>query len=260
LDIYRHNPWRAPGSAPVLDACGLAGGTPWRANVSEWGDFVDNRYAAHGDAGSKVLAPLPTGVVWKAGGEAEAVWQIGANHGGGYSYRLCPRGEPLTEACFQAHPLDFVAGKQALLFPNGTRLPIAATYVSDGTLPVGSIWALNPIPPRCLGGADTGNECKSGQVWPNCSTCPGTLGSDCTTCDNVPEPSFPPPCDEGSTTGLCSGNQGRGMGGQPPLPVAVVDTLAVPASLSPGEYVLGWRLDCEATAQVWSNCADITIA
>ena len=80
LDIYRHNPWRAPGSAPVLDACGLAGGTPWRANVSEWGDFVDNRYAAHGDAGSKVLAPLPTGVVWKAGGEAEAVWQIGANH------------------------------------------------------------------------------------------------------------------------------------------------------------------------------------
>ena len=28
-DIYRHNPWRAPGAAPVADACGLAGGTPW---------------------------------------------------------------------------------------------------------------------------------------------------------------------------------------------------------------------------------------
>eukprot|EP01051_Picozoa_sp_SAG22_P021815 SAG22_NODE_4971_length_1119_cov_1.742157_2_plen_176_part_01 len=28
LDIYRNNPWRAPGSAPVMDSCGLAGGTP----------------------------------------------------------------------------------------------------------------------------------------------------------------------------------------------------------------------------------------
>ena len=26
-DIYQHNPWRAPGAAPVADACGLAGGT-----------------------------------------------------------------------------------------------------------------------------------------------------------------------------------------------------------------------------------------
>jgi hypothetical protein len=24
-DIYKHNPWRAPGSAPVANACGLAG-------------------------------------------------------------------------------------------------------------------------------------------------------------------------------------------------------------------------------------------
>ena len=35
LDIYRFNPWRAPGSAPVADACGLAGGTPWGADVAE---------------------------------------------------------------------------------------------------------------------------------------------------------------------------------------------------------------------------------
>jgi hypothetical protein len=25
-DIYKYNPWRSPGSAPVLDACGMAGG------------------------------------------------------------------------------------------------------------------------------------------------------------------------------------------------------------------------------------------
>ena len=47
LDIYRHNPWRAPGSAPVADACGLAGGTPWGKNVSEWGDYVPTIFAKH---------------------------------------------------------------------------------------------------------------------------------------------------------------------------------------------------------------------
>lgn len=261
LDIYQHNPWRYPGSAPVVDACGLAGGTPWPKNVSEWGDYVPTKYAAHGDYGSKVLPHQPSGVVWKAGDEAEVVWQIGANHGGGYSYRLCPLGEDLTEACFQRHPLKFNTAKQALLFPNGTRLPIKGTFVSDGTLPLGSMWAMNPIPPRCLGGHDTKpyDPCRSGQVYPNCKPCPGTAGSDCTTCDNDPAPSFEPPCDESKIPGLCSGNQGYGMGGVPAGPVSVVDSIVLPTDLPPGPYVLGWRLDCEATAQVWSNCADVQI-
>eukprot|EP00912_Choanoflagellata_sp_UC4_P001119 UC4_evm1s694 len=34
-DIYQHNPWRAPGSAPVEDACGLAGGSYLRTNGAE---------------------------------------------------------------------------------------------------------------------------------------------------------------------------------------------------------------------------------
>ena len=41
---------------------------------------------------------------------------------------------------------------------------------------------------------------------------------------------------------------------------AVKDLLQVPAGLKAGKYVLGWRMDCEATAQVWSNCADITLS
>lgn len=36
-----------------------------------------------------------------AGGEGEVVWQVRFNHGGGYSYRLCPAEDNLTEACFQ---------------------------------------------------------------------------------------------------------------------------------------------------------------
>ena len=83
LDIYAHNPWRAPGSAPIVDACGLAGGTPWAKNASEWGDYVPTKYAAHGDHGTKQLPRQPTATVWRAGGSAEVVWQIGANHGGG---------------------------------------------------------------------------------------------------------------------------------------------------------------------------------
>ena len=259
LDIYRHNPWRSPGSAPVADACGLAGGTPWGKNVSEWGDYTPTVYAKHGDYGTKVLPVQRTDAVWKAGDAVEVVWQIGANHGGGYSYRLCPLNETLSEACFQRYPLDFDRSKQALIYPNGTRLPIKGTFVSDGTLPVGSTWAANPIPPRCLGGADVGNPCFRGQTYPNCKPCPGTAGSDCTTCDNTPDPSFPPHCEEGSTPGLCSGNQGVGMYGVPAGPVSVVDTIHIPAGLAAGAWVLGWRLDCEATAQVWSNCADVTI-
>jgi hypothetical protein len=40
---------------------------------------------------------------------------------------------------------------------------------------------------------------------------------------------------------------------------AIEDGLKVPSDAPPGEYVLGWRWDCETSSQVWQNCADITI-
>jgi len=50
---------------------------------------------------------------------------------------------------------------------------------------------MNPIPPRCLGG-----DC--GVMKPFCEPCPLPVeGRDCTTCDNIQNPSFEPPCDEG---------------------------------------------------------------
>jgi len=39
----------------------------------------------------------------------------------------------------------------------------------------------------------------------------------------------------------------------------VSDHVIIPAELPPGEYVLGWRWDCEETAQIWQNCADVTV-
>ena len=99
-DIYRHNPWRSPGAAPVANPCGLAGGTPWGQNVSEEGIYINTSLAHHGMRGTS-LPPMPTGVKWRRGGEAEVAWNVRNNHGGGYSYRICPASEPITEACFQ---------------------------------------------------------------------------------------------------------------------------------------------------------------
>ena len=39
----------------------------------------------------------------------------------------------------------------------------------------------------------------------------------------------------------------------------VRDMVKVPSGLPPGDYVLGFRYDCEATAQVWNSCSDIKL-
>lgn len=55
---------------------------------------------------------------------------------------------------------------------------------------------------------------------------------------------------DGSGQGTCSGDWTLGM---------IADKVIIPKGLKPGHYVLGWRNDCEETAQVWQNCADVKI-
>lgn len=204
-----------------------------------------------------LLPPLNgSEVVWTIGGEAEVTIQIENNHGGGYSFRLCPAEEGITEECFQRTPLDFVEDQQGIVFKNGTVLPIAGTFVIDGTHPKGSMWSMLPIPatwfgPRCLPGpndtAETPNACEEwehGNVDGECKPCPETPGSDCSRCDNNDIPAFEPPC-EG-----CAGNRHD---------IGIKDVVKIPAHLKPGKYILGWRWDCEASAQVWSACSDVTL-
>ena len=74
-DIYKHNPWRAPGAAPIADVCGLAGGTPWAAEVGNAGDYTTTKFAHHGMNGS-LLPKLDTGVRWQLGKTAEVTWQV----------------------------------------------------------------------------------------------------------------------------------------------------------------------------------------
>merc|ERR1719245_687895 len=39
----------------------------------------------------------------------------------------------------------------------------------------------------------------------------------------------------------------------------MMDRVVIPDDLEEGEYLLGWRWDCEESGQIWQNCADITL-
>lgn len=235
-DIYKHNPWRAPNTAPVFDPCGKAGGGyPGELGPGAAG-FINTSNSKHGDLGSKVLKPMPSQATWRAGDEVEIMWGLRANHGGGYQLRLCPASDKLTEECFQRMPLPFV-GKQYLQFNNDTRAEIPSKYAyangsvaaitADGQTPVGITWAMNPLPDQTQHDS-VGAYSNKWEFKPPCVS--------------IPMP---------GNTFLCSGER--------PFAVSVVDTLRIPESTLPGAYVLGWRWDVEETAQVWSSCSDITI-
>ena len=44
-----------------------------------------------------------------------------------------------------------------------------------------------------------------------------------------------------------------------PYNLEIVDTVQLPKALPAGEYVLGFRYDCEESNQVWSSCSDVKI-
>merc|ERR1712217_11450 len=123
------------------------------------------------------------------------------------------------------------------MLANGTKIKINSTFVSEGTSPAGSTWQMNPIPGYVIVN-------PKDRMWKCC------------------ERWFEPPCDDTDPVpkddhhalvqpGLCSGEWLNN--------VTFYDQLRVPDHLEPGEYVLGFRWDCESSAQVWQSCADITI-
>ena len=149
-------------------------------------------------------------------------------------YRLCPGGEELTEQCFQKYPLAFDRSKQTLVWNNGTRLGIEGVFVDEGTVPKGSTWARNPIP-------RVNDDNRGNADWASCKGPNGASGPGCI--------QFPQPCNgterfswstDGSGQGECSGDWTQG---------SIEDTVLIPADLAPGKWVLGWRWDCEETAQ-----------
>jgi hypothetical protein len=67
---------------------------------------------------------------------------------------------------------------------------------------------------------------------------------------------FAPPCNDPTPPsargqGICAGEWMHN--------ITMYDYLQVPKHLAPGDYVLGFRWDCESSAQVWQACADVAI-
>jgi hypothetical protein len=187
------------------------------------GIYVNTTHAKLGDAGSKVLPKAPSNTTWMAGQSYEVTWTIEANHAGGYLYRLAPADGPLTEEEFNKIPLEFV-GQQGFRWGGGPahgghELFFNGTYVTEGTVPKGSKWSLNPVPRFDHGAAQK-------------PMCP----------DKAPY--------------HCSGMT-DGQNAQPNL--EIVDRVMIPKGLKPGDYVLGWRWDCEESNQIWQSCSDVTI-
>jgi len=293
-DWTRKMPWRAPGTAPVLGSgCGVAGG----ANVALFnGGFPPPGIPAGTDG---ITLPAQRPAIWKRGSEVEVAWAITANHGGGYSYRLCKvePGKPVTEECFHKHPLSFVGDKHIFQYgsrfnPKLGRFEVPMTKVNVGTYPPGSDWARVPIPAcrYCDEGVFCGAEVPinytaesgdipwggkfyGGDAWiarVDCaSNCAGS------TVDPVP----PPPTCINGTYGLSDGQLCPAGVTQFPevvpgisgfltnhtypersiIAFSIVDKVKIPDDLEEGQYLLGWRWDCEQTYQIWQNCADITI-
>lgn len=235
-------PWRSPGYAPVMNPCGVAGG-----------DMVGGFITGYPLGFRGTDLDETKGPEWEAGSTQEVSWNIFANHGGGYSYRLCPKNENSTEECFQRTPLQFVGNTSWIQFSNNkkNRTAIEAVRTSTGTNPAGSQWTRNPIPP-----CDNGNASASRPI--------GWCG----------DPQFEPPLQHMFEPNLKYMTQ-RGLYGDGPgqwplteeelnvwterFSFNIIDEVQIPANLSPGGYLLGFRYDCEQTTQVWQNCADVTI-
>merc|ERR1712232_1037895 len=245
-DFTKYNPWRAPGKAPVPDPCGVASGYHNPAASAD----IPKGYQPY-DLGTKTL-PEQTPTYWKAGGTAEVGWALSAQHGGGYSYRLCPKGQEITEACFQANHLSFTSKNTTVRYHDGSRKDFQIP--TTDLITEGKHWRRNPNP-GCA--CDIGEGCKA-------ASGNETLKSGHSHVEGVIDRTLY--SKHGPATPLCplgtmfdAGWEPVSMGfltGQA-APFSVVDEVVVPSKK--GEYVLSWRWDCEETDQVWNSCADIVI-
>ena len=173
---------------------------------------------------------------WTRGDVVEVAWSIIANHGGGYSYRLCklPKEggrKALTEECFQKTPLKFSGSKQWVQYGEDqtSRVEFEAVRTSEGTFPEGSQWTKNPIP-ACNGlggGFDDPNPCTNGTQFSPPG--PGLLGF------------------------------GVHVGSGKLFDFSIIDKVEIPKDLEPGKYVLSFRWDCEQTPQIWNTCSNINL-
>lgn len=284
-DWSRKMPWRAPGAAPVLGSgCGVAGGNP--LPIPNGGQSY--RGMKQGFDGAKLPATKPT--IWRKGDSVEVAWSLTANHGGGYSWRLCKKSNNITEDCFQNNVLRFSGNVSWLQYsdqiPNREgfislpRFEVPLVTVTEGTFPAGSQWARNPIPscaycdqatcgtrlpnltewfqPHQLGPDDHTWQVGGEQWWKQEQCAQDCSGFNLMTCPpgmtQFPEPL--PGISSYLGNFMVMGKHTVGMEG---VQFSIVDKVLVPSAIEAGDYLLSWRWDCEQSPQIWQNCADVKI-
>merc|ERR1719240_852469 len=130
-------------------------------------DAIPQGYSP-GQKGSEVL-PEQKPTLWQAGATAEVGWGLSAQHGGGYSYRLCPKGSKLNEECFQSNVLTFASPNSTMHFNDNSHADIkipTSTYIGEA----GDQWRRNPIP-GC--NCDSGNYCGGKDFLQSTGSCSG---------------------------------------------------------------------------------------
>jgi len=261
-DWSRKYPWRAPGTAPVFGSgCGSAGGGP----VADHMAYAKPPPGAQQGDDPLYTLPEREAVIWQKGSIQEVAWAISANHGGGYSYRLCPKHGKVDEECFQRTVLHFSGDKQWIQYGNLTqtdgsvlhlpRFELPLVRVTEGTHPPGTEWARNPIP-NCL--ICDQNECAglTPQESILCSQrCAGCYLQACPPgMTHFPEP-LPGLSGHTPKPNMKIEKMTHWVG----FPFSIVDKVKVPNTIPGGEYLLSWRWDSEMGPQVWQNCADVKI-
>ena len=92
---FERNPWMVPGNAEVFSPCGIAGGNPYGIEGCDYknGDFCTWGGYSFGPDARDLDWKDAVWTEWPRGEKVEVGWGLKANHGGGYSYRLCKVGE-----------------------------------------------------------------------------------------------------------------------------------------------------------------------
>jgi hypothetical protein len=261
------------------------------------GGFAPPGY--HQGTDAMVLPPRPPQVWKRGAAEEVAFGITVNHGGGySYRLCKLDAAGKVSEECFQKNPLKFAGDKQWLQYgqfvPNQPRFEVNMWKTNTGTYPAGSDWARIPVPAckfctnlidQCgeemspnmtdpSGTLPTGETYYGGQTWINQIECAAL----CTGATPIPVPPPPPINVNGTEYGLSDGmlcSPGMtefeevmpGVSGflanhsypdRSVVGYSIVDTVIVP-DLEDGSYLLSWRWDCEATYQVWENCADIEI-
>lgn len=161
-------PWRAPGTAPVFSPCGAY--CYDQDTYSASGCTVGQAYDDDDMWTVKDGRDLPKSkrTLWTAGGTARVGFTALFNHGGGYSWRLCPAAAEQSEACFQRTVLEFAAPNTTVHWINGTQASYPAVTMTSGTHPAGSHWRTIRIP-SCS--TTTPSICGHELLPPPCDGC-----------------------------------------------------------------------------------------